>query len=89
MSICVPGTCNNMHVGIRGFLPPLCQVELRAQLSKLEQQLAKERESHISDLRQMEEVAGKKLQGAQQELQQVSSQKDSLQEEVKELRQER
>lgn len=65
------------------------QAELRTQLTRLKQQLANEKESHINELRLMEEVVGKKLQETQQELDKVSSQKDSLQEEVKELRKER
>lgn len=58
---------------------------LKAQLTRLEQQLATERESHISELRLMEEAAGKRLQEAHLELQQATSERDILQQEVNEL----
>lgn len=52
------------------------------------QTLAEERDSYHQKVKLMEETVGRRLQEAEQQLQAVSSQKDSLQEDVVELKEE-
>ena len=55
-------------------------------MTRLQDQLTRERLTHTSELTTMEETAGKRLQQAHQELQQANSRVDDLQRETSELR---